>query len=69
MPVLILGGSRRAGGLPPTAIADALNLQGSRARNGVPWDRGSVEALIGLGRRIRLDDALLRAERQKTGER
>ena len=58
----------RTGGLSSTAIADALNLKGPRQINGLLWDGPSVEGLIRWDRRIPLDDALLRAERQKAGE-
>jgi hypothetical protein len=59
----------RDGGLSsPTAIADAMNRKGPRRINGLLWDAPSVEGLIRWDRHIRLDDAFLRAERQKAGE-
>jgi hypothetical protein len=59
----------RTSGLSLPAIANALNLREFLAINGIPRDIGSVKAVIGLDRRIRLVVALLRAERQKTDER
>ena len=50
-------------GLSLAAVADVLNAKGRRSMNGVPWDANSVEAVIALDRRIRYDDAHLRAER------
>jgi len=55
----------QANGLSQTAIADALNLKGPSAMNGIPWDAGSVQSVIDQDRRIRFDDAIFRAAREK----
>jgi hypothetical protein len=55
----------RNSGLSVTEIAAALNLQGTRAMNGIPCDIGFVQGVIGLEREIRRTDAMLRADRRK----
>src|SRR5579871_2981723 len=55
----------QADGLSQAAIAGVLNLKGSAAMNGVPWNASNVQSVIGLDRRIRFDDAIFRVQREK----